>query len=135
LTQTYLTLSLQDIASTVKLKSAQEAAEMIVRMVEKGEIFATINQKDGMVSFHEDAESYDTTKMLSYLDQQVHSSIAIAQKVRVADESIACSQQYLQKTTMHERGRGFGEFEDTVEGADKGAVIGGPTMGGPGKMM
>jgi len=137
LTQTYLTLSLQDIASSVKLKSPQEAEEMIVRMVDKGEIFATINQKDGMVSFHEDGEQYDTTKMLIFLDQQVQTSIDLAKKVRATDENIASSSGYLQKTTMHERGRGgWGELEDFVEGAEKGSVMGGPTvMGGPGKMM
>jgi len=138
LTQTYLTLSLQDIATSVKLKSAQEAEEMIVRMVDKGEIFATINQKDGMVSFHEDSEQYDTTSMLNFLDQQVQGSIDLAKKVRAADESISCSPAYLQKTSMHERGRGgWGEFEEFIEGAEKGAVMGGPvnmSMGGPGKM-
>ncbi len=37
---------------------------------------------------------------------------------------------------MHERGRGgWGEFEEFSEGADKGPVLGGPTIGGPGKMM
>jgi len=75
---------------------------------------------------------------LTFLDQQVQGSIDLAKKVRAADESISCSPAYLQKTSMHERGRGgWGEFEEFIEGAEKGAVMGGPvnmSMGGPGKM-
>ncbi|XP_020080274.1 COP9 signalosome complex subunit 3-like isoform X1 [Ananas comosus] len=50
LTQTYLTLSLQDIANAVQLKTPKEAEMHVLRMIQDGEIFATINQKDGMVS-------------------------------------------------------------------------------------
>ncbi|PKA65926.1 COP9 signalosome complex subunit 3 [Apostasia shenzhenica] len=60
LTQTYLTLSLQDIANTVNLNSAKDAEMRVLQMIQDGEIFATINQKDGMVSFHEDPEQYKT---------------------------------------------------------------------------
>ncbi|OAY67946.1 COP9 signalosome complex subunit 3 [Ananas comosus] len=48
LTQTYLTLSLQDIANAVQLKTPKEAEMHVLRMIQDGEIFATINQKDGM---------------------------------------------------------------------------------------
>jgi len=61
-TQTYLTFSLQDMAVSTKLRSATEAEKHVLRMIEKGEIFATINQKDGMISFQEDPEQYDTKK-------------------------------------------------------------------------
>jgi len=116
-TQTYLTLSLQDIGTSVRLPSAKEAEKQIIRMIETGEIFASINQKDGMVSFQEDPEHYDTNKILSQLDNQVQKVIDLGKKVRTVDESIACSLHYLQKTTMHERGGGnrWGEFEDFEE--------------------
>ncbi|KAF9678674.1 hypothetical protein SADUNF_Sadunf07G0059600 [Salix dunnii] len=63
LTRTYLTLSLQDIANTVQLNSPKEAEMHVLQMVvsyaiipdakhttviQDGEIYATVNQKDGM---------------------------------------------------------------------------------------
>ena len=69
--QTYVTLSLEDIASSAQLSSAQ-AAEMkaklyqymvssefkfqVLDMIAQSQIFARINQADGMVSFLEDPE-------------------------------------------------------------------------------
>lgn len=104
LTQTYLTLSLQDIAETVQLEGPKEAELHVLRMVallhschskhvfwllrngflvayggsriflqiQDGDIFATINQKDGMVSFQEDPEQYNTQQMTEKLDSQIH---------------------------------------------------------------
>ena len=42
-----------------------------VSQIEEGEIFATINQKDGMVVFHDDPEKYNSPPMLANLEQQV----------------------------------------------------------------
>jgi COP9 signalosome complex subunit 3 len=126
-TQTYLTFSLQDLAASVKLRSAAEGEKHLLRMIEKGEIFATINQKDGMISFQEDPEQYDTKKMAAQLDGQIQKVIQLGQRVRGIDESIASSAHYIQKTTVHERGR-WGEFGEEFEGVEK-------AMGGPGKLM
>jgi len=125
LTQTYLTFSLQDIATSVKLPSAKEAEKQILKMIESGEIFATINQKDGMVSFHENPEQYDTNKIVSLLDQQIQTVIDLGKKVRTVDETIASSTTYLQKTAFNERGgnRWGGEFEDFE--AEKPGNVGG----------
>jgi COP9 signalosome complex subunit 3 len=48
LTKTYITLSLSDMALKVKLPSANEAETYMRNMIKDGEIFATINQKDGV---------------------------------------------------------------------------------------
>jgi len=130
-TQTYLTLSLQDIATSVKVPSVKEAEKHILRMIETNEIFATVNQKDGMVSFHEVPEQYDTNKILNHLDSQVQKVIDLGKKVRSADESIASSQHYLQKSTLSEkgmaRGWGGGEFGGFDED-DKPGNVGGRLM-------
>ena len=47
LTKTFITLSLNDMATKVKLGSASEAERLMLSMIRDGEIFATINQKDG----------------------------------------------------------------------------------------
>jgi hypothetical protein len=39
--------------------------------IEDGEIFATINQKDGMVIFHDDPEKYNSPAMLRRLEEEV----------------------------------------------------------------
>jgi len=39
--------------------------------IEDGEIFATINQKDGMVRFHDNPEQYKSASMLQQLDKEV----------------------------------------------------------------
>lgn len=39
--------------------------------IEDGEIFATINQKDGMVQFHDNPEKYNSPNMLLELDKEV----------------------------------------------------------------
>lgn len=40
--------------------------------IKDGEIFASINQKDGMVSFQEDPEQYNTCDMTQRLNTEIH---------------------------------------------------------------
>uniref|UniRef100_A0A2K5E123 COP9 signalosome complex subunit 3 n=1 Tax=Aotus nancymaae TaxID=37293 RepID=A0A2K5E123_AOTNA len=70
--KTFLTLSLQDMASRVQLSGPQEAEKYVLHMIEDGEIFASINQKDGMVSFHDNPEKYNNPAMLHNIDQEVN---------------------------------------------------------------
>lgn len=53
LTKTFITLSLADMAQKVKLQSAKEAEILMLNMIKDGEIFATINQKDGLFIIEE----------------------------------------------------------------------------------
>jgi COP9 signalosome complex subunit 3 len=39
--------------------------------IEDGDIFAEINQKDGMVSFREDPEEYNSVEMVNRLDAEM----------------------------------------------------------------
>lgn len=113
LTQTYLTLSLQDIASTVQLETAKQAELHVLQMIQDGEIFATINQKDGMVSFNEDPEQYKTCQMTEYIDTAIRRIMALSKKLTTVDEQISCDHSYLSKV-----GRERSRFEiddfDTV---------------------
>jgi COP9 signalosome complex subunit 3 len=123
-TQTFLTLSLSQIAESVKLASPKDAEKAILRMIEEGQIFASINQKDGMVSFNENPESYGDNRMLNQLDAQIKRTIELAHKLRTVDRDIASSPLYIQKTTGGDRGRGWNDFD-----------MGDIDMGGPGSMM
>lgn len=42
--------------------------------IEDGEIYASINQKDGMVCFHDNPEKYNNPAMLHKIDQEVSKS-------------------------------------------------------------
>lgn len=104
LTQTYLTLSLEDIASSVQLNTPKEAEMHVLRMIEDGEIHATINQKDGMVSFNEDPEQYKSSEMVEHIDSSIQRLMALSKKLTSIDENISCDHAYLAKTGK-ERGR------------------------------
>ncbi|CAN1817600.1 COP9 signalosome complex subunit 3, partial [Linum perenne] len=101
LTQTYLTLSLQDIADTVKLNSAKEAEMHVLQMVkfqiQNGEIFATINQKDGMVRFLEDPEQYKSSGMIDSIDGSIQRLITLSTKLKAMNNQMSSDPLYLGK--------------------------------------
>eukprot|EP01018_Ginkgo_biloba_P022632 Gb_26185 [translate_table: standard] len=97
LTQTYLTLSLQDIANTVQLETSKQAEMHVLQMIQDGEIFATINQKDGMVSFQEDPEQYKTCQMTEHIDTAIRRIMSLSRKLTSVDEQVSCDHAYLSK--------------------------------------
>ncbi len=54
---TYLTLSLSDIAAQLHLPSPRHAEELLLRMIDGGELAASISQKDGMVLFEDSGQT------------------------------------------------------------------------------
>jgi COP9 signalosome complex subunit 3 len=116
LTKTFLTLSLADMSSRVQLTNLKEAEKYVLHMIEDGEIFATINQKDGMVSFHDNPEKYNNADMLRRLDEEMKKCIALDEKLREMDEEITVNPQYVQKSS--------GIQEDELPGSS-GVVPGG----------
>jgi len=104
LTKTYITLSLQNITEQVGLPNTDETERRVFRMIQNGEVFATINEKDGMVEFFENPEQFNNNKTLTYLDKQIHDSINLTRVVNKIDEEIALDSKYLQKILQAERG-------------------------------
>lgn len=119
LTQTYLTLSLQNIADNVKLTGSAEAERAVLRMIEDGEIFASINQRDGMVSFLEDPERYNNSKIIGNLDEKISQVVALERKLKAIDDAISLTPQYVQKTSGHDRHGRWGTDVDEPSGFDK----------------
>eukprot|EP00271_Cylindrocystis_brebissonii_P018242 TRINITY_DN5087_c0_g3_i1.p1 TRINITY_DN5087_c0_g3~~TRINITY_DN5087_c0_g3_i1.p1 ORF type:complete len:458 (-),score=92.02 TRINITY_DN5087_c0_g3_i1:773-2146(-) len=132
LTQTYLTLSLEDIARIVKLADTREAEMHVLKMIEAGEIFASINQKDGMVRFLEDPEQYNSKEMGAKLDANIQQCIRLSKKVQALDEQISCDFNYVRKMTDGARG-GRKSFMDDVYGLGMPSVgsLGGGWPGDP----
>ena len=110
-TQTYLTLSLHDIASTVQLNSPKEAEMHVLQMIQDGEIYATINQKDGMVRFLEDPEQYKTCEMIEHIDSSIQRIMALSRKLTATDEQISCDQLYLSKAGRERQRYDFDDFD------------------------
>jgi len=104
LTKTYITLSLQNITEQVGLPNAGETERRVFRMIQNEEVFATVNQKDGMVEFFENPEQFNNNKTLVYLDKQIHDSISLTRVVNKIDEEISLDTKYLQKILQAERG-------------------------------
>ncbi|XP_047965968.1 COP9 signalosome complex subunit 3 [Salvia hispanica] len=113
LTQTYLTLSLQDIANTVQLNSAKEAEMHVLQMIQEGDIYATINQKDGMVRFLEDPEQYKTCEMIERLDFSIQRIMMLSKKVTTMNEVMSCDPSYLGKVGRERQRFDYDDF-DTV---------------------
>ncbi|KAK7410764.1 hypothetical protein VNO78_01838 [Psophocarpus tetragonolobus] len=111
LTQTYLTLSLQDIANIVQLNSPKEAEMHVLQMIQDGEIYATINQKDGMVRFLEDPEQYKTCEMIEHIDSSIQRIMALSRKLSSTDEQISCDQMYLSKAGRERQRYDFDDFD------------------------
>ncbi|KAH7845939.1 hypothetical protein Vadar_007726 [Vaccinium darrowii] len=115
LTQTYLTLSLQDIANTVQLNSPKEAELHVLQMIQDGEIYATINQKDGMVRFLEDPEQYKTCEMIERIDSSIQKIMTLSKKLTAIDEHISCDPQYLGKAGRERQRLEFDDFDSVPQ--------------------
>merc|ERR1719450_112250 len=97
LTKTFLTLSLSDMATRVKLRDASEAESYLLEMIEEGTIFATIDQQAGMVSFHDNPERYNTPVMLKKIDSDMHKCIQLNQRLQEMDCDLQMNRQYVQR--------------------------------------
>lgn len=97
LTKTFLTLSLSDMATRVKLRDASEAETYLLEMIEDGTIFATIDQQAGMVSFHDNPERYNTPMMLKKIDTDMHKCILLNQRLQEMDNDLQMNKQYVQR--------------------------------------
>jgi trehalose-6-phosphate synthase len=53
-----------------------------------------------MVSFQEDPENYNTTKMMTYLDDQITKVAGVEKKLKTIDELIAVTPAYVQKVRV-----------------------------------
>jgi hypothetical protein len=84
LTHTHLTLSLQGIADTAGLPGPGAAEALILAMVGSGEIWASINPVDGMVSFNEDPERYCSADMAEHIDAQIRRSMALDARLQAS---------------------------------------------------
>lgn len=97
LTKTFLTLSFIDVANKVQLSGAGEAEKYILDMIKSGEIFATINQKDGMVVFKDDPEKYNSPEMFLNIQNNIKQIMELNKQVVRMEEEIKLNPQVIQR--------------------------------------
>ncbi|KAL4424036.1 hypothetical protein ABPG75_001337 [Micractinium tetrahymenae] len=100
LTQTYLTLSLADIAQQAGLGSPQEAELAVLRMIDAGEVHARISERDGMVHFLEEDEAYHSEATTEALDRLIGRSVELAAKLAAFDMAVSSDRAYMTKTEL-----------------------------------
>ncbi|XP_067912587.1 COP9 signalosome complex subunit 3 isoform X2 [Heterodontus francisci] len=66
--------------------------------IDDGEIYASINQKDGMVSFHDNPEKYNNPAMLLNIDHEMQKCIELDEKLKTMDQEITVNPQFVQKS-------------------------------------
>lgn len=113
LSGTYLTVMLPKVVESIGFKDEEEAEQYILRMIHRGQLNASINEEGHMVAFKDDAETYNKDTMITYLDRQIHATMALNQKIAAVDRSIELSDRYVQKMIQSERGAALHDEHDT----------------------
>eukprot|EP00208_Stichococcus_sp_RCC1054_P006764 CAMPEP_0206143158 /NCGR_PEP_ID=MMETSP1473-20131121/19525_1 /ASSEMBLY_ACC=CAM_ASM_001109 /TAXON_ID=1461547 /ORGANISM="Stichococcus sp, Strain RCC1054" /LENGTH=449 /DNA_ID=CAMNT_0053538445 /DNA_START=183 /DNA_END=1532 /DNA_ORIENTATION=+ len=120
LTQTYITLSLADIASNVGLPTAEAAELAILRMVDAGEVFAEMDGSKGMVRFLEDPQQFRSAATVARLDAHIAAATALGERVAATCAEVSKSKKYLgrlyHRTDLQRYGGGGvpGEEDDEI---------------------
>lgn len=128
LTETYLTLSLTSIATWTGLPDADSAEKAISEMIEHGLITATIDQLDGIVTFHDGAENDSPLAQLPKMEMALAKAKTLAGTVHQLHTSLASDPNCISRIVLADRGgeagpvgvgAGAGEpsaFDDAVMG-------------------
>ena len=107
LTDTYITLSIEDMASKLDIGSAGEAEKMLSGLIASGQIAARIDQTTGMVYF-QDAHVDDEEKereMVQCLEQ----TMALTEKIELMKKQLYSSPAYLKSLTTSGGASGGGD--------------------------
>ncbi|XP_067643260.1 COP9 signalosome complex subunit 3 [Eurosta solidaginis] len=119
LTKTFLTLSLSDVASRAQLADAAEAEKYIFNMIKSGEIYATINKKDGMVVFKDDPEKYNSPEMFLKVQEDMAQTMELIKQINKMEEEILLNPVYVKKA--------LGNQEDELASQHPKSFSGDPT--------
>jgi COP9 signalosome complex subunit 3 len=103
LTETYLTLSFNQISELVGLGSTAAAERQTRDMIVSGSIHASIDQQKGMVRFLDNPERYDTHETAAMMEKAIGSAISLASRLSELHATLTTDQHYLAKVTNQER--------------------------------
>jgi len=106
LTNTYVTLSLEQIASSVQIKDVNVVKHFVMQMIANGEVAARINGKDGNVSFLENQQTYDDVQIANTLHEKITQIMKLSGEVSSLDREVSVDTNYLERTTVQKSGKG-----------------------------
>eukprot|EP00943_MAST-04B_sp_MAST-4B-sp1_P009320 g9320.t1 len=95
LTNTYITLSLQDVAKKVNLLTASDAESAVQDMINCREIFAEIDHDSQMVRFFDDPQQYDDENALKILGKRVAETEELARCINDVNKKVSLSKKFL----------------------------------------
>jgi len=98
LTDTYVTLSLDDMAARAGLSNAAEAERYVLQMIQDGEIFARLDQENGMITFHDNPEHYDSLGMIHKLDGKISEIMRLSNKLKDVHQQIVVTKKHVELT-------------------------------------
>lgn len=104
LTKTFVTLSLVDVAFRCSIApsggvaAAKVAEKLIFSMINDGEIYATINQRDGMVIFEDNPERFNSFEMFIKIESEMKKAMEAEERLKLMDQEIALNPKFIQKT-------------------------------------
>lgn len=96
LTNTFVTLTLREIAEICGLRSAADAEAELLRMMEEGRIEAVIDAREGRVSFGGDADAhgFDDIATMRRLESLLGKTAALAAGISRVEESLVRDVKY-----------------------------------------
>lgn len=134
LTQTYVTLSVEDISKQLGMdrsarrpeqpsqsqsQSSQSQAQgqtqapsapnlesLLLAMVEKGEIDAAVDQRQGMVEFRDPPSGYDDETTVRKLNELIDRSMAVNESIVKMDRQLGLSRDFLSKQVQADKAGG-----------------------------
>ncbi|KAI8911706.1 hypothetical protein EDD86DRAFT_189094 [Gorgonomyces haynaldii] len=100
LTESYLTLSLKDIAKLVEESVEAGSIEAaLLKMIQEGDIHATISHRDnGMVSFEDDPEDFENMDTAKALQEKIEKLQATKSNMSLLTQELSLSKEYIQRT-------------------------------------
>mmetsp|Transcript_79202 Transcript_79202/g.164373 ORF Transcript_79202/g.164373 Transcript_79202/m.164373 type:complete len:447 (-) Transcript_79202:56-1396(-) len=101
LKETYLTLSLSEIAEQVGVESAAAAEALLADMIAKGEIAARID-KDSAIVFFDEEEAEPDEAMVAKMQDRLRYVQELTQRVAAVEEEVVNSEAYIRNTTLAE---------------------------------
>lgn len=122
LSRTYVTLSLQQLASAAGLGSAEQAEALLLKMAEQGELRAQVDRVRGMALFA-DSDGPDSDELKAGLDARLETAVALTQKLRALHDELAGDASFLAKTVTKGDRVGARAHLGPHHGADEMAVM------------
>ena len=99
LTETYMTLSLAQIANIAGLDSEASAGHEIQQMILANEIHATIDESKNMITFHDKLERYESQATVATMEGTLRGALTLASCLSDLHSTLSTDRHYLARVT------------------------------------